>query len=101
MRTRNGRTGLSSAIRNALAGVGGAMWPAVTAALIVSAVPVQSAYAQETSSSLSGSVTDTDGSAVAGATVMLMHQPSGTRSETYTGDSGTFFQGGLRVGGPY
>ena len=101
MRTRNGRTGLSSAIRNVLAGVGGAVLPALTAALIVSAVPVQSAYAQQTSSSLSGTVTDTDGNAVANATIMLMHQPSGTRSETYTGDSGTFFESGLRVGGPY
>lgn len=101
MRRRNGRTGLSSAIRNALAGVGGAMWPAVAAVLIVSAVPVQSVYAQQTSSSLSGTVTDTDGNAVANATLLILHTPSGTRSETYTGDSGTFFQSGLRVGGPY
>ncbi|MEZ5440990.1 MAG: carboxypeptidase regulatory-like domain-containing protein [Lysobacterales bacterium] len=101
MSTRNGRKGLSVAIRYALLGLGSSLAPAVGTALLISAVPVQSAFAQQTSSSLSGSVTAEDGSPVVNASVVLIHQPSGTRSEAFTGDTGNFFQGGLRVGGPY
>jgi hypothetical protein len=101
MSTGNGRTGLSLAIRSALLGFGGAVLPAVGATLLVSMLPAQSAYAQQTSSSFSGSVNSEVGDAVVGASVVLVHQPSGTRSEAFTGETGNFFQGGLRVGGPY
>ena len=38
-----------------------------------------SVYAQVTTSSMSGRVTEKDGSAVAGATVIATHTPSGTK----------------------
>jgi outer membrane receptor for ferrienterochelin and colicin len=101
MSTGNGRTGLSLAIRSALLGFSGAVLPAVGVTMLASMLPVQGAYAQQTSSSLAGSVTSEAGEAVVGASVVLIHQPSGTRSEAFTGDTGNFFQGGLRVGGPY
>ena len=57
-------------------------------------------YAQETSSSVHGTVTS-GGVAVEGATVVLLHTPSGTRLTTATGAGGVFDARGLRVGGPY
>ena len=61
----------------------------------------QSLLAQQTSASLRGQVTSTDGSPVAGAEVRITHMPSGTVARNQTGSSGQFFQSGLRVGGPY
>ncbi len=58
------------------------------------------AYAQETTAGLHGQVTN-NGAAVPNASVTVVHTPSGTRSVTMTGASGTFDARGLRVGGPY
>lgn len=57
--------------------------------------------AQVTSSSASGIVKSPDGEILDGATVKLVHQPSGTVYETSTQRGGTFTLQGLRVGGPY
>ena len=58
-------------------------------------------YAQETTGGLRGQVTDENGQAVAGATVNIVHQPTGTRSTVLTGPDGFFTSRALRVGGPY
>lgn len=58
------------------------------------------AYAQETTSSIRGTVTQ-DGSPVANATVVATHVPSGTRSTTTTDAAGQFNLSGLRPGGPF
>ena len=53
------------------------------------------------SASLSGVVRGPDGAAVAGARVSIVHRPSGTAAQALTLGNGAFFQGGLRVGGPF
>lgn len=69
----------------------------VTLALAASA-PV---FAQSTSAALSGRVTDPSGAPLAGATVEIVHVPSGTRRTVTTDAQGRFSASGLRVGGPY
>ncbi|MDZ7587797.1 MAG: TonB-dependent receptor [Parasphingorhabdus sp.] len=64
---------------------------------VVTAVPVQ---AQETVSSIRGTV-ENNGTAIAGATVTITHEPSGTTSTATTDAVGNFSANGLRVGGPY
>ncbi|MEO6244677.1 MAG: carboxypeptidase-like regulatory domain-containing protein, partial [Opitutaceae bacterium] len=54
-----------------------------------------------TTSALSGTVSDKQGKAVAGATIVALHEPSGTRASAVTRPSGQFNLSGLRVGGPY
>lgn len=61
----------------------------------------QVAVAQETTSALRGQVTDTAGNAVPGATVTIVHTPTGTRSVQTTNAAGVYDARGLRVGGPY
>ncbi|MCZ8088123.1 MAG: TonB-dependent receptor [Brevundimonas sp.] len=58
-------------------------------------------YAQETTAAVRGEVLDASGAPVSGATVTLVHQPSGTTTNTVTGATGVFDARGLRVGGPY
>ncbi|MGY6550426.1 MAG: TonB-dependent receptor [Erythrobacter sp.] len=57
--------------------------------------------AQETTSSVRGTVTDADGNPIPGAEVTVTHQPSGTRSELTTDAGGNFNASGLRLGGPF
>ncbi|WEK48158.1 MAG: TonB-dependent receptor [Candidatus Andeanibacterium colombiense] len=59
------------------------------------------AFAQETTSAISGQVVDDNGTAVAGATVTVTHVASGTTSVGTTNASGTYTLRGLRPGGPY
>lgn len=59
------------------------------------------AYAQETTSAVGGEIVDQTGAAVRGASVVIVHTPSGTRSQTATDASGGFNARGLRPGGPY
>ncbi|WP_376689792.1 TonB-dependent receptor [Wenzhouxiangella sp. EGI_FJ10409] len=79
------------------------VWSAfmVLGILTLVSLPVTDVYAQSTSADVRGRVTAEDGSAVSGATVQILHLPSGTVSEAVTGESGGFFRAGLRVGGPY
>lgn len=58
------------------------------------------AFAQETSSAIRGTIEGPDGP-VSGATVTVVHQPSGTTFNTATGSDGTFAANGLRIGGPF
>lgn len=57
------------------------------------------AFAQETSSSVRGTVTAESGP-VGGAQVRVIHTPSGTTSTTTTDADGNFSVNGLRLGGP-
>ncbi|NII53185.1 TonB-dependent receptor [Luteibacter sp. SG786] len=59
------------------------------------------AFAQETSSTISGRVLDASGQPVANATVVIVHEPSGTSKTTTTDASGRYSAQGLRVGGPF
>lgn len=59
-------------------------------------------YAQGvTTASVSGIVKDFQGQPVPGATVIVLHVPSGTKYGTSTQLDGRYFVRGLRVGGPY
>jgi hypothetical protein len=68
-------------------------------ALLLAMAPA--AYAQETTGAIRGQVTDESGAPVANATVVLTHEPTGTRQTTLTGPDGFYSARGLRVGGPY
>lgn len=70
-------------------------------ALILSMTLVSVATAQNTSSNVRGTITDESGVAIANASVVITHVPSGTAKTAITGTSGNFFQPGLRIGGPY
>ncbi|MBW6496784.1 MAG: carboxypeptidase regulatory-like domain-containing protein [Bacteroidales bacterium] len=59
------------------------------------------AFAQVTTSGMSGRVVDTDNLALPGATVVAIHEPSGTRYGTITNPEGRFNLQGMRTGGPY
>ena len=61
------------------------------------------AMAQITTSSMSGKVTfeSANGEEVIGATVVAVHEPSGTRYTSVTNVSGNFTIQGMRTGGPY
>lgn len=72
-----------------------------SAAALLALAPVAAVHAQATSAALRGEVVDSAGQPISGATVTVIHVESGTASRAVTNDSGAFFQGGLRVGGPF
>ena len=59
------------------------------------------AYAQVTTSSLSGIITDEKGETVIGAAVVATHTPSGTVYGGITNTDGRYYINGMRAGGPY
>ena len=64
--------------------------------------PLDPAHAQGvTTGAISGIVTNTQQQPVAGASVIAIHEPSGTVYETVTRADGRFSIPGMRVGGPY
>ena len=73
---------------------------ASAAALSLATVMAAPAYAQETTSSVRGSVTG-DGTPLAGAEVRVIHTPSGTVATATTDSTGSFSAVGLRLGGPF
>lgn len=54
-----------------------------------------------TTSAVNGTVTDNEGLPVSGASVTVVHEPSGTRATGVTRPNGQYNISGLRVGGPY
>ncbi len=58
-------------------------------------------FAQETTSSLNGTVNDEKGNPVAGATIAAIHEPTGIVSTTQTNKKGIFNIPNLKPGGPY
>ena len=50
------------------------------------------AYAQVTTSAMGGRITDQDGQALIGATVIAVHVPSGTRYGTTTNEDGRYIR---------
>ena len=60
-----------------------------------------SLMAQVTTSSLSGRVVDELNEPLIGATVVAVHEPSGTRYGIITNDQGRYTIQGMRAGGPY
>jgi hypothetical protein len=68
---------------------------------IAAVLAVPPAVAQETTSQLTGFVVGADGQPVTGATITIVHLPSGTTESTVTNASGQFSANGLRVGGPF
>ncbi|MEI6737893.1 MAG: TonB-dependent receptor, partial [Pseudomonadota bacterium] len=67
-------------------------------ALAVGAIP---AYAQNTTSAISGRISAVDGKSVAGAQVRIVHVESGSVTNASTDAEGRYSARGLRVGGPY
>lgn len=72
-------------------------------ALVVSLVAAPALQAQSaTTGSLSGLVTDEEGTtALPGAQISVVHQPTGTRYSSLSGGDGRFRIANVRVGGPY
>ena len=60
-----------------------------------------SAFAQVTTSSMSGKISDAQGEAVPGAAVVAVHTPSGTQYFAVANAEGYFNINGMRAGGPY
>jgi hypothetical protein len=74
-------------------------YSAATIALLAAAPAA--VHAQQTSAQLRGVVIDGSGNPVSGATVTVTHVPTGATARTVTSANGTYFETGLRVGGPY
>ena len=69
--------------------------------ILASLFAVSGAYAQDTTSGLTGRVLDSKGNPVSGAKVRIVHVPSGTTSTATADANGRYQAQGLRVGGPY
>ncbi len=70
-------------------------------ALFALAWPVGVSAQGVTTSAIGGLVTDPQQQVVPGATVVAVHEPSGTRYEATTRGDGRYSIPGMRVGGPY
>lgn len=73
----------------------------LSAAVLAALSSAPSVYAQETTSGIRGVITGPNGNPVNNATVIVIHEPSNSRSELSTNAQGRFSIKGLRVGGPY
>lgn len=60
-----------------------------------------SGYSQVTNSGMNGTVTTESGEVLSGATIVAVHEPSGTQYGAVTNEEGRFNLQGLRPGGPY
>jgi len=69
------------------------------AATIMSSTLGTTAFAQSSASAIRGVVTGADGAPVSGATVTILHVPTGRVSTARTSSNGVYSERGLRVGG--
>lgn len=69
--------------------------------LLTLAVPLSPAWAQSTTASLNGTITDNTGSPLPGAIIMATHKPTNTQYVATTSVDGRFNLQNMRVGGPY
>lgn len=72
-----------------------------SSAIVLAAALAVPAYAQEISSAMRGQVVDDAGQAIAGVSLVIRHDPTGTTTRTTSGDNGFYSVSGLRPGGPY
>ncbi|MEC7831226.1 MAG: TonB-dependent receptor [Pseudomonadota bacterium] len=63
-------------------------------------IPVN-VFAEQTTGVIRGTVIDESGNPVSGASIQITHIPSGSKSSTTTGNTGSFYSRGLRLGGPF
>ncbi|MGC1390312.1 MAG: carboxypeptidase regulatory-like domain-containing protein [Bacteroidales bacterium] len=70
-------------------------------AIILVGVLITNTYGQVTTSGLKGLVVDEKKEALAGATIVAVHVPSGTQYGVLTNKDGRFTISNMRVGGPY
>jgi hypothetical protein len=74
------------------------IFAALLISCLLSGLPL---LAQETTATLSGTVTDVKGTPVSGASISLLHEPTGARIGTQTNNKGIFVLPNLKPGGPY
>ncbi|HEX7584090.1 MAG TPA: TonB-dependent receptor, partial [Prolixibacteraceae bacterium] len=60
-----------------------------------------SGYSQVTTSGMNGKITGTNNEPLPGATIVAVHQPSGSQYATVSNSEGYFSLPGMRSGGPY
>ncbi len=76
--------------------------PLLSALVLAAGTTPSPAAAQGVSTSaVRGQVTTADGIPLADVTVVLLHEPSGTRASDVTDDEGRYYVPNLRPGGPY
>ena len=73
----------------------------ILAVLLGGLLTVFSAFAQVTTSGLSGHVIDENKEPLAGAAIVAVHVPSGTQYAAVANEHGRFVINGMRAGGPY
>ncbi|MCV2884753.1 carboxypeptidase regulatory-like domain-containing protein [Aestuariibacter sp. AA17] len=73
----------------------------IALAVAMSVGMTASAMAQDTSSSIRGTITTPQGTPAADTTITIIHEPTGSSRTITTNEFGGFQARGLRVGGPY
>ena len=70
-------------------------------AVLATILCVSPAFAQVTTSSVSGIVTDENGAPLEGSVIIAVHTPTGSQYYAVANSSGQYFINGMRTGGPY